>query len=49
MYFINFYIILIFKSATLSLDDCDVPLTVKYGSKLGYSCANVSTQVLEKR
>ncbi|XP_022163708.1 protocadherin-like wing polarity protein stan isoform X2 [Myzus persicae] len=37
------------RSATLSLDDCDVPLTVKYGSKLGYSCANVSTQVLDKR
>lgn len=42
-------IIFIFKSATLSLDDCDVPLTVKYGTKLGYTCANVSTQILEKR
>jgi len=37
------------KGATLSLDDCDTSLTVKYGPKLGYSCANVSTQVLEKR
>lgn len=45
----NFYYNFYFKSATLSLDDCDVPLTVKYGSKLGYSCANISTQILEKR
>lgn len=44
-----FYINIFFKSATLSLDDCDILLTVKYGSKLGYSCANVSVQVLDKR
>ncbi|XP_050548978.1 protocadherin-like wing polarity protein stan isoform X2 [Daktulosphaira vitifoliae] len=37
------------RTATISLDDCDVPLTVKYGTKLGYTCANLSTQRLEKR
>lgn len=39
-----------FKSATLSVDDCDVGLSLKYGEQLGnYLCANVTINTLEKR
>nr|XP_018907159.1 PREDICTED: protocadherin-like wing polarity protein stan isoform X2 [Bemisia tabaci] len=37
------------KSAVLSIDDCDVALSIKHGSQLGLHCANISTQVLEDR
>ncbi|KAG8198293.1 hypothetical protein JTE90_021547 [Oedothorax gibbosus] len=38
------------RSATLSVDDCDVGLSLKYGKQLGnYLCANVTINTLEKR
>ncbi|CAL1267158.1 unnamed protein product [Larinioides sclopetarius] len=38
------------RSATLSVDDCDVGLSLKYGKHLkNYLCANFTTRKLEKR
>ncbi|RZF37236.1 hypothetical protein LSTR_LSTR006562 [Laodelphax striatellus] len=37
------------KTATISLDDCDTALTIKYGEKLGETCANRTVQILESR
>ena len=45
------YIWNVFQSATVSIDDCDTALATKYGPQLGseWSCANISTQILERR
>ncbi|GFY79053.1 cadherin EGF LAG seven-pass G-type receptor 2 [Trichonephila inaurata madagascariensis] len=38
------------RSAVLSVDDCDVGISLKYGKHLrNYLCANITTQQLEKR
>lgn len=38
------------QSATISLDDCDTALAVRFGQKIGnYHCANTTTQVLHSR
>ncbi|GIY59065.1 protocadherin-like wing polarity protein stan [Caerostris extrusa] len=38
------------RTAILSVDDCDVGLSLKYGKQLrNYLCANVTTRKLEKR
>ncbi|GFW16203.1 protocadherin-like wing polarity protein stan [Trichonephila clavipes] len=38
------------KSAELSVDDCDVGISLKYGKHLrNYLCANITAQQLEKR
>ncbi|XP_076066701.1 protocadherin-like wing polarity protein stan isoform X3 [Oratosquilla oratoria] len=38
------------RSATVSLDDCDTALAVKFGDRIGeYHCANSTAQVLEPR
>lgn len=54
LYIIKFIIILIvLKTATLSLDDCDTALSVKHGHLLGgggkYRCAARVTHQLESR
>ena len=39
-----------FQSATISLDDCDTALSVKFGDKIGeYFCANSTLHELEDR
>ncbi|CAG0879787.1 unnamed protein product [Cyprideis torosa] len=37
------------KTATLSLDDCDVALAIRHGDRLNMKCANRSTIVLDER
>lgn len=37
------------RTVTIALDNCDTTLTIKYGSQIGYVCANETTQVLEAR
>ncbi|GIX77511.1 protocadherin-like wing polarity protein stan [Caerostris extrusa] len=37
------------RTATLSIDGCDMGVAVKYGSELNYNCANSVTHVLEPR
>lgn len=38
------------RTATISVDNCDIGLAVKFGKRLGnYLCANTSAKVLEKR
>ncbi|GFR09111.1 protocadherin-like wing polarity protein stan [Trichonephila clavata] len=37
------------RTATLSIDGCDMGVAVKYGDELNYKCANAVTHVLEPR
>ncbi|KAG7177210.1 Cadherin EGF LAG seven-pass G-type receptor 3-like [Homarus americanus] len=38
------------RSATISIDDCDTALSVKFGDKIGnYYCANTTSQILDPR
>ncbi|XP_035224014.1 protocadherin-like wing polarity protein stan [Stegodyphus dumicola] len=37
------------RTATLSVDHCDIGVAVKYGDELGYKCASAVTHVLEPR
>lgn len=38
------------QSATISLDNCDTALAVRFGDKIGdYHCANTTAQILDPR
>ena len=38
------------QSATISLDNCDTALAVRFGNKIGeYHCANTTAQILDSR
>ncbi|KAG1669234.1 Protocadherin-like wing polarity protein stan [Nymphon striatum] len=38
------------RTATISIDDCDTAISIKYGHRLGgYHCANKTVKVMEKR